>query len=255
MQGEYQRIAGSWRSHLADGPPAPDRTPDGAEEHLWLRWCGVTQAVFARLIDRHRLQARLEQPHAGPPPQPARTILEPRRLARQPTSGANPQMRYGIADTPFGELALAFNARGSLCHGAFLGPDANLDSALAGWVSQPDAQWTEDNRYAEAWLAKWLLGDREAAVVSPAGTDFQLCVWRALLAIPTGDLRSYRQLAASIGRPRAARAVASAVASNGIAWIIPCHRVIRADGCIGGYRWGAQRKQLMIGREAARAPG
>ncbi|MCA1979860.1 MAG: MGMT family protein, partial [Thiobacillus sp.] len=74
------------------------------------------------------------------------------------------------------------------------------------------------------------------------GSNFQFQVWRALLAIPAGGLATYRELACAIGQPRAARAVGHAVAANPLAYLIPCHRVIRASGVLGGYRWGDTRK-------------
>jgi AraC family transcriptional regulator, regulatory protein of adaptative response / methylated-DNA-[protein]-cysteine methyltransferase len=83
------------------------------------------------------------------------------------------------------------------------------------------------------------------------GTDFQLRVWRALLRIPSGQLTTYGQLASAIGAPSAARAVGSAVGSNELAWLIPCHRVIRQTGATGEYRWGAVRKRAMIAWEAS----
>jgi AraC family transcriptional regulator of adaptative response/methylated-DNA-[protein]-cysteine methyltransferase len=81
------------------------------------------------------------------------------------------------------------------------------------------------------------------------GTDFQLRVWRALLRIPSGKLTTYGQLASAVGAPSAARAVGSAVGSNELAWLIPCHRVIRQTGMAGEYRWGAVRKRAMIAWE------
>lgn len=83
------------------------------------------------------------------------------------------------------------------------------------------------------------------------GTAFQLQVWQALRQIPAGETRSYRQVAQSIGRPRAVRAVASACAANKLALVIPCHRVVREDGALSGYRWGTARKALLLAREAS----
>ena len=83
------------------------------------------------------------------------------------------------------------------------------------------------------------------------GTAFQLQVWQALRQIPAGETRSYRQVAQSIGRPRAVRAVASACAANKLALVIPCHRVVRQDGALSGYRWGTARKALLLAREAS----
>ncbi|MBW3591297.1 MAG: methylated-DNA--[protein]-cysteine S-methyltransferase, partial [Actinobacteria bacterium] len=82
------------------------------------------------------------------------------------------------------------------------------------------------------------------------GTNFQLQVWRALLRIPTGSVVTYRDLAVQIGLPSAARAVGNAVGANPLAVVIPCHRVVRSDGEQGGYRWGTEKKQLLLARES-----
>jgi AraC family transcriptional regulator of adaptative response/methylated-DNA-[protein]-cysteine methyltransferase len=81
------------------------------------------------------------------------------------------------------------------------------------------------------------------------GTSFQLRVWRALLRVPPGTFVSYGQLANAAGNPRAARATGAAVACNPVAFLIPCHRVIRADGTLGGYRWGVARKRAILAWE------
>lgn len=86
----------------------------------------------------------------------------------------------------------------------------------------------------------------------PAGTNFQIKVWEALIRVPPGALLSYEQLARAIGAPQATRAVASAVARNPIAYLIPCHRVIRKTGAFGEYHWGETRKKAMLVWEAAR---
>lgn len=85
------------------------------------------------------------------------------------------------------------------------------------------------------------------------GTSFQLEVWEALMAVPRGEVITYSDLAAAMGRPRAVRAVASACAANRIGLIVPCHRVVRSDGSLGGYRWGVELKRQII--EAERSPG
>ncbi len=84
------------------------------------------------------------------------------------------------------------------------------------------------------------------------GTNFQIKVWEALLRIPPGGVVSYEDLARHIQAPRAVRAVANAVAHNPVAWLIPCHRVIRKSGALGGYRWGETRKKALLAWEAAR---
>ena len=95
---------------------------------------------------------------------------------------------------------------------------------------------------------------RAEYTVDLLGTAFQKKVWDALMKIPPGETRSYAELAAQLGQPRAARAVASACAHNRVAVVVPCHRVIRGDGSPGGYRWGLPLKQRLLRREAARRP-
>lgn len=89
--------------------------------------------------------------------------------------------------------------------------------------------------------------------LDPAGTEFQKSVWRALLEIPYGGRSSYGRIAAELGRPKASRAVGSAVGANPIAWLLPCHRVLPRSGEVGHYRWGAERKRALL--EAESKPG
>ena len=86
------------------------------------------------------------------------------------------------------------------------------------------------------------------------GTAFQQRVWQALMRIPPGQIRSYAEIAAELGQPRAVRAVARACAGNRVAVLVPCHRVVRSDGSLGGYRWGLPRKRELLSREAGQPP-
>lgn len=101
------------------------------------------------------------------------------------------------------------------------------------------------------WLNEFqsLTNDKRWATLSPEGTDFQKTVWRALLDIPTGSTTSYGAIAQKIGRPKAFRAVGSAIGANPISLLIPCHRVVPATGGIGNYRWGSDRKQALLEAE------
>ncbi len=118
---------------------------------------------------------------------------------------------------------------------------------------------TVDDTHAAALLAQVFAevpthhGRRQPLRRVLRGTHFQITVWETPLRTGTGDLVTYADLAQAIGQPRAARAVGSAVAANLIGYLIPCHRVIRGSGDTGQYRWGAARKQAMLGWEAARA--
>ena len=103
-------------------------------------------------------------------------------------------------------------------------------------------------------VADALAGNEVQVPLALVGTAFQKRVWDALMKIPRGQTRSYAELAASLGAPRAARAVASACAHNRVAVVVPCHRVIRGDGSLGGYRWGLDMKRGLLARETAWTP-
>jgi AraC family transcriptional regulator of adaptative response/methylated-DNA-[protein]-cysteine methyltransferase len=118
----------------------------------------------------------------------------------------------------------------------------------------PEAWFQEDPAGSQALLARVFSPRRRAdggLSLWVSGSNFQIQVWRALLSIPFAGLASYQQIAELIGRPASARAVGSAVARNRIAFLVPCHRVLRRSGEIGEYHWGATRKAAICGWEAA----
>ena len=169
--------------------------------------------------------------------------------------GAGLVIRYGYVDSLFGRLLVAATDRG-ICHMAF--EDSPADGAQPALSRLralfPAAEITEEDASCNRDALAALAGDWsgvESIRLHLRGTPFQMKVWEALLHIPSGALAGYGDVAAAIDRPRAARAVASAVAANPVAVLIPCHRVIRQSGQIGGYAWGIARKQALIGREAA----
>jgi AraC family transcriptional regulator of adaptative response/methylated-DNA-[protein]-cysteine methyltransferase len=160
-------------------------------------------------------------------------------------------IRYGVHPSPFGLCLIATTQRG-LCKLAFFDShdfeDEVIQKLLKEW---PNADISADQDATED-VAKQLFDTREGSIrLLCKGTPFQLQVWEALLKIPEGKLLSYQQVAEQIGKPSATRAVASAIAKNNIAYLIPCHRVIRNTGEINQYRWGATRKQALIGLEHA----
>ena len=166
--------------------------------------------------------------------------------------GEGVMIEYGIGDTPFGPAFLGITGRG-ICSFEFV--DGKLQPHLARLKSVwPHATLSESNRKIASTL-KGLFG-RESRPDRPVpvlvrGTNFQVNVWKALLRIPCGSMRSYGQLAAAIGAPRAARAVGTALGDNPVAYLIPCHRVIQQSGAIGEYHWGRVRKQALLAWEAA----
>lgn len=153
--------------------------------------------------------------------------------------------------TPFGDC-LVGSAGGVVCFLEFVGHDgqAALSRLEAIW---PGVQLQPMAGPGSGLELGPLLGDAAAgpAALHLRGTPFQLRVWTALLGIPAGTRSAYRELAARIGAPRAARAVAGAVAANHLAVLVPCHRVVRADGSPGGYRWGRQLKLALLAAEQA----
>jgi AraC family transcriptional regulator of adaptative response/methylated-DNA-[protein]-cysteine methyltransferase len=170
--------------------------------------------------------------------------------------GAGALIRYAIVDSPLGRLLVAATTRG-ICSIAMAAADPKLRRALA--EEYPAATIEEDDRQLGTWTRAilGLIGGRGPKSDLPLdiqATAFQWQVWQALNDIPCGETRSYSEVAAAIGRPTAVRAVARACATNPVAIAIPCHRVVPLAGGIGGYRWGAARKQALLARERARRP-
>lgn len=187
-------------------------------------------------------------------------VYDPQRdgLGMPPTvyrkGGAQQTISYTIAPCPLGSLLAAATPRG-VCT-VRLGD--NADDLEAGLRREfPAAELRRDDALLAAWLAQlqdYLRGETTSPdlPLDVQATAFQWRVWRALRSIPYGETRSYSQVAAMIEQPTAVRAVANACAGNPAALVIPCHRVVRADGDLGGYRWGVARKRRLLEQEAKR---
>lgn len=172
-------------------------------------------------------------------------------------AGSGLTLSYGVFDSLFGQYVLgAINGKVALLH--FLNDGNEPETILA--AAWPEVLLRSDAE-AVQHLANQIFPVIGQSANSPSsslpvllrGSAFQLKVWEALLKIPEGRLVSYDQIAEAIGQPTASRAVGTAIGSNPIGYLIPCHRVIKKTGLFGGYRWGADRKQAMLGWEAARA--
>ena len=166
--------------------------------------------------------------------------------------GKGVTLRYTVAETVAGPLLVAATDRG-LCAAWFGRDDATLTRELAR--EYPSATLRRADRalapMASAVRRHLANGAPLARIpLDLGGTPFARAVWNSLQAIPYGETRTYAEVAESIGRPGAARAVGSACAANPVAVVIPCHRVVRADGSGGGYRWGIDRKRALLAREA-----
>jgi AraC family transcriptional regulator, regulatory protein of adaptative response / methylated-DNA-[protein]-cysteine methyltransferase len=171
--------------------------------------------------------------------------------------GRGMPITYGFTDTPFGRALLASTARG-LCHLAFVESGAEGAALAALAASWPQAPLRRDEG-AAAQLAErvWdssrgAAGSRAAAPLKLAvkGTNFQLKVWQALLELGSAGPTTYAALARAVGLAGGARAVGTAVGANPVAWLIPCHNVLRKDGALGGYHWGEDRKRAMLAWQA-----
>lgn len=229
-------------------------------QRVFAGWAGVSPKRFLQYISKERALAALRSERDVLGASLSAGLSSPGRLhdllvtcegvtpgeARQ--LGGGVRIRYGRHPTPFGEAFIGMTERG-VCHLRFLGDAEDPVAQLRGeW---PAAELVEDRGAARDRLAP--LAQPQAPIrLWLKGTNFQLKVWEALLRVPEGHLVSYAWLAQSVGMPSAARAVASAVAANPVAWLVPCHRVIRASGVLGQYRWGPERKAALIGWEAAR---
>jgi AraC family transcriptional regulator of adaptative response/methylated-DNA-[protein]-cysteine methyltransferase len=169
--------------------------------------------------------------------------------------GVGVTIHYTVVRTSLGLLLVAVTERG-ICSVALGDDEAALVGSLrAEYPAAELARATDaDDRLVDAVVAHVEGSARPTDVpLDVKATAFQWQVWRALQRIPEGATRSYQEIARELGHPSAARAVARACASNRIAVLIPCHRVVRGDGALGGYRWGVARKAALLARESARA--
>ena len=169
------------------------------------------------------------------------------------SSGKGLDISYGYHETPFGNCFLAVTERG-ICAMAFVDADSKEDQLIHLAKKWHYANIRADQQITSDYIRRIFSPQQKSLGKLPLivqGTNFQLKVWEALLSIPAGAVTTYQQIAQSIGHPRAVRAVGTAVGDNPIAYLIPCHRVIRKEGILGEYRWGSLRKKALIGWEAA----
>jgi AraC family transcriptional regulator of adaptative response/methylated-DNA-[protein]-cysteine methyltransferase len=167
--------------------------------------------------------------------------------------GEGLEIRWSLVDTRLGRALVAATERG-ICAVALGDDDAVLERELRDEFPRARLQRVDSGR--DQFLAprlravaNALANEQGSAPVELVGTAFQQRVWAALMRIPAGETRSYAELAGELGAPRAARAVARACASNKVAVLVPCHRVVRSDGSLGGYRWGLPRKKALLDSE------
>lgn len=233
---------------------------------LFRRWAGISPKRFIQFLTLEHAKKLLDGPHSVLDATYDSGLSSPGRLhdlfvnieAMTPgefkAKGAGLRISYGFHPSPFGECLLAATERG-ICGLGFVdagGRGRTLRDFQARW---PEAHWEENPRRTQPYIDRIFSGknhngNRPITLVLQ-GTNFQVKVWEALLKIPMGSVVPYEVLATKVCSPQAARAVGGALGKNPIAFLIPCHRVIRKAGGIGGYHWGAARKKAMLAWEAA----
>lgn len=156
-------------------------------------------------------------------------------------------IQYNIYDTQFGKAVIASSGKG-ICYIAFGEEKKMLDELKQRY---PKAEITKDKTDFHTKVLSIISGVEEAIELPlhVRGTDFQLNVWNALLQILSGKTTTYKVIAEHVGKPKATRAVGTAVGQNPVSYLIPCHRVVRTDGGLGGYHWGVDIKKQMLGFE------
>jgi AraC family transcriptional regulator of adaptative response/methylated-DNA-[protein]-cysteine methyltransferase len=266
MKDAYETVAKAIRFVRARVDEQPTLTDVAAhvgmsEFHLqrtFTAWAGISPKRFLQVLTAERARALLSSSRdvldaavsaglSGPGRLHDLTVacfaMTPGEIAK----GAD--VRFGFADSPYGRVIVGRTDRG-VCHLQFV--DHSVASASAALASA----WPQARRVRDDAAAREIVDDmfahtraRRAVPVVLRGTNFQVQVWRALVSVPAGQVVSYGALAHAVGKPSAARAVGAAVGANSVALLIPCHRVIREDGGLGGYRWGTGRKDVILARE------
>lgn len=234
-------------------------------QRIFTEWAGISPKRFLQFLTVDFLKGKLQESrniaeaaeHAGLSSQSRVydlfTTLEAVTPQEYKEKGAGIRIEYGFHNTPFGVCLIGVTERG-ICWISFLPADSDHRQA----VEEMKMCWHNSVFHESKELTKSFVDqifhtneNRKKLHLFVKGTNFQVKVWEALLRIPTGNVTTYQEIAKTIQNPRAIQAVGSAVGSNHIAYLIPCHRVIRKDGILGEYRWSSTRKKSIIGWEMA----
>lgn len=271
---DYQRIAKAIAFIQANQTSQPSLEAIAAHVHLspfhfqrlFSQWAGVSPKKFLQVLTlenakqqlRHAAQSQLNISENLGLSSTSRLYdhfiqLEAVSPEQYKQYGQGLEIAYGWYNCPFGECFIAQTPQG-ICQLLLSDGKQQAEQLAQLAILWPDATLYEDKARAASLVTQIFAQGANAEKplsLQVRGTNFQIQVWRALLNIAPAELRSYSQLAQSIGKPKASRAVGTAIGANPIAFLIPCHRVIQQSGQLGGYRWGLERKQAMLSREAA----
>lgn len=274
MKSDYQRIAQAIEFINANAKQQPSLENIAAHLHLspfhfqrlFSQWAGVAPKKYLQILTVDRAKQLLAQ--SKPLAEVSDSVdlsgssrlhdhfvqLEAASPGEFKAGGAGMEIRYSVIGGPFGDAFIAVTPRG-ICKLSFLSNN-NIEQQIVDLNAQWPAaklvnQASETTQMVEALFAgKQTINGPLSLYVK--GTNFQINVWRALLQIEPGCISSYVQVAAAVGKPRAYRAVGTAIGSNQVAFFIPCHRVLQQSGQIGGYLWGETRKHAIHAWESAR---
>ncbi|MBX2823249.1 MAG: methylated-DNA--[protein]-cysteine S-methyltransferase [Gammaproteobacteria bacterium] len=270
----YHRIAASLdylAEHYREQPSLGDLAGHAnmSEHHfqrVFTRWAGISPKKFLQAITLEHARASLDASNSVLDVSLETGMSGPSRLhdlfisveALSPGEykqrGKGLDINYGFHDSHFGRVLLAESARGLVAmHFVEPGTEELILSQVQ--MRLPQANYFDNSALTQT-TADTLFGQKHHRQINLllSGSPFQIQVWRALLAIPEGECTTYSRLARAIRRDNAHRAVANAVGANPVAWLIPCHRVIRESGLLGGYRWGTGRKLALLGSERTLNP-
>lgn len=238
-------------------------------QRIFTEWAGISPKRFLQYLTVDYLKEKLEQSknlveiaeQAGLSSQSRVydlfTTLEAVTPQEYKLHGAGIRIEYGIHETSFGASLIGITDRG-ICWLSFLRTDEDPRGEIELMKSHWHNSIFHQNQQLTSVFIEKIFNPNQSAKfeklhVLVKGTNFQLKVWEALLKIPMGDVTTYQNIARSIGSPKSMQAVGSAIGSNHIAYLIPCHRVIRKDGILGEYRWSSTRKKSIIGWEMAKS--
>ncbi|THH40479.1 methylated-DNA--[protein]-cysteine S-methyltransferase [Neolewinella litorea] len=225
-------------------------------QRLFTTWAGVSPKTYLQYLTTERARSALEGGSTTLQTSYASGLSGNARLhehfvkvlactpGEYRRGGEGLNLRYTSFPTPFGTALAAETERG-ICSLSFSDGPADPHKLREAFPRATLIEGIgEQTAAVKTYFTSW---ERPARPIGLdlRGTPFQLQVWRALLAIPPGKLLTYAEMATAVGKPSASRAVGSAIGKNSVAYLIPCHRVIRSDGGLGGYRWGSDRKQVI----------
>lgn len=228
-------------------------------QRLFKRWAGVSPKQFSAYLTLEHTKTTLEQSASvlgaafdvglsgGSRLHDLFVAVEAMTPGEYKTKGRDLVIRHGVHDTPFGPALILVTDRGVCGFDFIAGNEARaLKEAKARW---PLSRFVADDTATAAVAASMFARSRDTRLLL-RGTNFQLQVWSALLRIPPANISTYGAIAKAIGKPKAMRAVGSALAANPIGYLVPCHRVLRSTGLFKNYRWGAVRRHAMLAWEA-----